>query len=176
MTDGSIVRDDDRVTFRYERHLRQPIETVWRAITEPAEIERWAGTRPEIDLVPGGAYVTHHGTGDRVVDRIVRLDPPRLFAHTFWAHVNPSAVVTWELTPVGDGCRLVLTHTLAMDDVRAAAATVAMNDHPAVIIARNGAGWHHLLDRLDALLDRRDLPWTADDQRALQDRYAAMIG
>jgi uncharacterized protein YndB with AHSA1/START domain len=148
VNEGTIEQTDEMVTCRFERLLRHPPEVVWQAITEPDQIDRWMGTRPEIDLRPGGHYITHHGTGDRVVDRITRLEPPRLLEHTFWAHVNPSARVTWELSPAGDGCLLVLTHRLSLDDVRRAAATVAAGDDISAIISRNRAGWQRLLDTL----------------------------
>jgi uncharacterized protein YndB with AHSA1/START domain len=148
VNEGTIEQRDEMVTCRFERLLRHPVEVVWQAITDPDEIGRWMGTRPEIDLRPGGRYVTHHGTGDVVTDRITRLEPPRLLEHTFWEHVNPSARVTWELSPAGDGCRLVLTHRLSLEDVRRAAATVAAGDDIATIISRNRAGWDRLLDML----------------------------
>jgi len=172
---GTIEHGDGIVTCRFERLLRHPVEVVWQAITEPDEIERWMGTRPEIDLRPGGHYITHHRSGDRVADRITRLEPPRLLEHTFWEHVNPSARVTWELSPAGHGCRLVLTHRLSLDDVRRAAATVAAGDDIVTIISRNCAGWHHLLDMLAAALDGQRAPWSDQDQKAWQERYAAML-
>lgn len=175
MNQGTIHQADGRVTFRFARRLRHPVEAVWRAITDPREIERWTGMRPELDLRPGGEYVTHHGSGDRVVDRVVRVDPPHLFEHTFWVHVNPTALVTWELHPVADGCLLVLTHSLALDDVHMAAAKLGMGDDDTTILARNGAGWHHLLDRLESRLDERAPDWSEESQRELQGRYAALL-
>jgi uncharacterized protein YndB with AHSA1/START domain len=174
--DGSIEQHDGRVRFRYERRLRHPVETVWRAITDPAHIEAWIGARPEIDLRPGGEYVTYHGAGDRVLDHIVRLEPPRLLEHTFWQQVNPSALVTWELSPIPEGCRLLLTHALDLADARAAAETLARGDGIATILSRNGAGWHRLLDKLTDTLDGRTTPWSAADQQALRQRYAAQLG
>ncbi|MFZ0121376.1 MAG: SRPBCC domain-containing protein [Pseudonocardiaceae bacterium] len=134
MRDGIIEQRDGRVTCRYERLLHHSIEVVWKAITDPEEIERWMGSRPEIDLRAGGHYISYHQARDRVVDRIERVEVPRLFAHTFWVHVNPTALVTWELVPTEPGCRLALTHSLGTDDVRTAAATVALGDDPSVII------------------------------------------
>jgi uncharacterized protein YndB with AHSA1/START domain/DNA/RNA-binding domain of Phe-tRNA-synthetase-like protein len=160
MSDGTIEQADGRVTFRFERRLRHPIDVVWKAITDPAEIEAWFGGRVEIELKPGGHYISHHRGGVRVVDRIVRLEPPTVLEHTFWEHVNPSALVTWELCPIDEGCVLVLTHSIAMDDVRAAAATVALGDDETIILSRNAAGWHHLLDMLEAALDGRSLEWS----------------
>lgn len=175
MNEGTIEQHGEMVTCRFERLLRHPVEVVWQAITEPDEIERWMGTRPEIDLRPGGRYVTRHRTGDEVIDLITRLEPPRLLEHTFWEHVNPSARVTWELSPAGDGCRLVLTHRLSLGDIRRAAATMAAGDDVITIISRNCAGWHHLLDVLAATLDGRRAPWSDQDQKDCQERYAALV-
>jgi uncharacterized protein YndB with AHSA1/START domain len=175
VNEGTIEQHGEMVTCRFERLLRHPVEVVWQAITEPDELERWMGTRPEIDLRPGGRYITRHGTGDVVTDRVTRLEPPRLLEHTFWEHVNPSARVTWELSPAGDGCRLVLTHRLSLSDVRRAAATVAAGDDIVTIISRNCAGWHHLLDMLAATLDGRRAPWSDQDQKDCQERYAALV-
>jgi uncharacterized protein YndB with AHSA1/START domain len=176
MTDGTIEQCDDIVTFRYERDLRYPIDAVWQSITDPEEIERWMGTRPEIDLKPGGRYISHHGTGDKVVDRVERVEPPYLFEHTFWVEVNPSALVTWELTPTDDGCRLVLTHTLSMEDVKSAAESVARGDSVSLILSRNAAGWHQLLNKLGATLDGHDAPWSDEAHGALLDKYGALLG
>lgn len=176
MTDGTIERSGDRVAFRYERRLRHPIDVVWRAITDPAENGAWFGGRVEIELKPGGSYISHHANGMRVVDRVVRLEPPTLLEHTFWVDVNPGALVTWELHPSEDGCILVLTHSLSLHDVRGAAATVASGDDPTTILSRNAAGWHHLLDKLAAALEGRGLEWSEQSRKALQARYAAMLG
>jgi uncharacterized protein YndB with AHSA1/START domain len=175
VSDGTIEQRDGKITCRYERHLRHPVEVLWQAITDPDEIERWTGSRPEIDLRPGGHYITRHGTGDEVVDRITRLEPPRLLEHTFWVHINPTALVAWELSPAAGGCRLVLTHTLDIEDVRTAARTMALGDDLTAIVSRNSAGWHRLLDKLTWTLDGRDVPWSERDQQALQERYAAML-
>jgi uncharacterized protein YndB with AHSA1/START domain len=114
-----------------QRRLNHPPEVVWRSITDPTEIERWTGSRPQIDLRPGGAYVWAHHSGDRIVDRVVQVDPPVLFAHTFSAQADPSALVTWRITPVANGCLLVLT----------------------AVVSRDGAGWRRLLDRMVAVLE-----------------------
>ena len=133
MTDGSIEAQDGTYIFRYERELPDPIERVWLAITDADEIASWTGGRPEIDLHPGGRYVSHHGNGMTVVDRVERVEPPRVFEHTFWLEVNPSPLVTWELSPSGTGCRLTLTHRMSHADVEAAANSVAKGDSLALM-------------------------------------------
>lgn len=176
MSEGTVEQRDGRVTCRYERHFRHPIDVVWKAVTDPDELERWGGARPEIDLRPGGRYVTHHQGGSlRVEDRITRVEPPRLLEHTYFSHINPTALVTWELSPTEEGCRLVLTHSLDMDDLRAAAATMFPGDDITTIVSRNAAGWHRLLDLLTGTLDGHGIPWSEQHQKALQQRYAARL-
>src|SRR5947209_12639395 len=98
MNDGLIEASDGHLIFHYERELPCSVDVVWRAITDPIENESWFGGSMEIELQPGGQFVSHQG-GMRVVDRVVRIEPPTLLEHTFWVEINPSAVVTWELTP-----------------------------------------------------------------------------
>lgn len=150
--DGMIDREGGFVVFRYERALPQPVPRVWAAVTEPAGIERWLGRRPSLDLRPGGAYVVGHGQGGPVADRVLRVEPPTLFEHTFRAPVNPDSRVTWELADAPDGSMLTLTHRLSDADLENAAATVAAGDDRGLIIARNAAGWRRVLDTLEAAL------------------------
>lgn len=177
---GTVEQRDGRVTFRYQRLLPYAVDTVWRAITDPDQLAHWLGSRPEIDLRPGGEYVTVHTSPDgqrtdRVVDTVVRLDPPRVFQHTFWAKVNPSALVTWELTPVEEGTRLDLTHAVDLADIEAVASDAPNGADIVTVLSRNAAGWHRLLDKLTAALDGSDPSWSPENQRALQQRYAELL-
>lgn len=173
MSHGTIEFTEDRVTYHYEWHLHHAISSVWKAITDPEQVAAWFGGRVEIDLKPGGAYISYHRGDMRVVDRIVRLEPPKLLEHTFWAEVNPSALVTWELHPSEQDCVLVLSHSLSMADIQAA--RQRFGDDPMVILSRNAAGWHHLLDKLGAALQSTELEWSEQAQKELQTHYAAML-
>ena len=53
MTDYGTIEtlDDGRYVLRYERQLRHPVEKVWQALTDPAEIEAW-WARAELELAP----------------------------------------------------------------------------------------------------------------------------
>ncbi len=83
--DRTLVRAGDRHVLRFERHLAHPVERVWRALTEPAELAHWFPGQPSIELRVGGAatfaqpgfdvdpaLMPTHGT-------VIELDPPRLF-------------------------------------------------------------------------------------------------
>jgi len=148
----TVQRSGDRISLRYERVLRHPVEVVWAAITDPDQINGWWGTRPEIDLRVGGDYVSYHATGDRVVDRIVRLEPPYVLAHTFWQHVNPDALVTYELRPTDDGTLLVLTHEMTENDLRTAAESMQWDGDIYDLLSRTAAGWPRLLTKLASSL------------------------
>lgn len=176
MTNGTVERTADHVTFSREHRFDRPIEAVWHAITVPAEVQRWMGTRPEIERRQGGQYVIHHQGDHRVVDRVLRVEPPRLFEHTYFEHLNPGAVVTWALGPAhAGGCSLTLTHVLTTDDVRGALSGVAAGDDEITVLSRNAAGWHQLLDLLRTHLGE-DVPARSLDERlALQRRYAELL-
>ncbi|GAB2474391.1 SRPBCC family protein [Jatrophihabitans fulvus] len=152
-------RPADRIVLRYERFLPHPVEAVWSAVTDPAEIGAWWGHRPEIDLRVGGDYVSHHKSGDRVVDRVLRVEPPHLFAHTYWHHLNPDAVVTYELTAVSGGTLLVLTHEMSEHDLHVAARSVPGDLDVYELLSRTAGGWPRLLGKiaesLGAAADRR---------------------
>ena len=113
-------------TIRLERTLDAPVETVWRYLTE-AELRR--------DWFMGGSDATRGGEFELKVDhdnlsedkdveypegyaqfkgtvwseKVIRFEPPRLLETTFQSGKN--GTVTYELTPVGDKSRLVITHS-----------------------------------------------------------------
>lgn len=173
MTDGTVEREGKWIVLRYDRRLAHPVEVVWEALTQPAAVGAWFGGRVEVDLREGGEYVTYHETGDRVVDRITRLEPPRVFEHTFWVHLNPDARVSYELEPAAEGCRLVLTHRLTTHDLAVAAEAYGWDD-PMAQVPRTAAGWHRLLDRLESTLDGLQ-PDPSGHGPELVERYAAKL-
>ena len=159
-------------TLRFERRLKHPVEKVWRALTEPAELEHWFPQRVEgASSADGGPFVPGGklrfpfreplmlGDEDEVVPdfegEVLEVDPPRLLSYT-WA----GDVLRFELIPDGDdGCLLVFTDTFT--------------EHGKA--ARDGSGWHVCLDGLEARLDHAAPP-EADRWRGLYDHYAAAFG
>jgi uncharacterized protein YndB with AHSA1/START domain len=100
MMSGSQQIVDGRPALRFERRLNHSIERVWRAVTEPAELERWFVSEVPWQPVEGETFEALGESG-----RITTLDPPRLLAWT-WGVERFS----FELAPDGDGCLLVFTH------------------------------------------------------------------
>ncbi len=51
---GSYTTIQDKPALRFERRLSHPIDVVWRAITEPDELEHWFPSKVQVDLREGG--------------------------------------------------------------------------------------------------------------------------
>src|ERR1700677_4090619 len=169
-SDGTVTEVGDGLyELRFERRYELPIETVWAALTDPARLGEWLA-RAKVDLRLGGLIELEWPTlGDGLKEKIVALDPPRLFAFD-WSEPDgaPGSVVRWELFEEAAGCRLVMTHTLLR------------TGH----LLDVASGWHNILDGLHAAAARdAPLPWSAEREQAgrarqlahLVDRYRARL-
>jgi uncharacterized protein YndB with AHSA1/START domain len=114
--DGEVLVDGDRAVLRFERRLPYPVETVWAAITEPAQRDRWMGPT-SIDPRAGGRIETV-AVGPplppdrkRMTGRILVWDPPHVFEHEWHQPIVEPGVVRYELRPDGDGTVLRFTHS-----------------------------------------------------------------
>jgi uncharacterized protein YndB with AHSA1/START domain len=135
MTDATLLTDRARPAVRLERHLADPPEVVWRALTEREQLRSWF---PCDVLLDGGRW--------RVGAAITFPFQPKVIELTLTGEVlevdEPNALAfTWgedtlrfELLPEDGGTRLVLIDEL-----------------PPGAAARNAAGWEQCLDRLQSL-------------------------
>jgi uncharacterized protein YndB with AHSA1/START domain len=142
MTDYGTIEtlDHGRYVLRYERQHHHPVEKVWEALTDPAQVEEW-WARAEVELAEGGRARLEWLNGDAVAEgRISRLEPP----HTIEFDTDIHGRLLWELQPDGDATRLTLTVTAELPD-----------DH----LASVRAGWHSHLDFLEDALDGRPVDW-----------------
>jgi uncharacterized protein YndB with AHSA1/START domain len=157
---GAYETIENRPALRFERRLSHPVEVVWRAITESDELEHWFPSRVEVDELGPDAEITfrfeHMPLEDApttLTGRVTEFDPPRLFAFT-WGEDH----LRFELEPVGDSndaCVLRLTVLLDAQDKA----------------ARDGAGWHVCLDRLETRLDGSGKTRAGEDWRGLYEEY-----
>jgi uncharacterized protein YndB with AHSA1/START domain len=73
MAEAELARFIDRWTMEYVRFYPHPIERVWRAITDPAELAQWFIPPTKWELKVGGAYRMHD---DGFAGTILTVDPP----------------------------------------------------------------------------------------------------
>ena len=94
-------------------HIEAPVEAVWAALTEPADIMAWMGEDSEVavDLKVGGHYQFFYGA---TTGTFAEIEAPRRLAYTWrqmeWQSHWPDSVVGWTLTPNGRGTEVHLTH------------------------------------------------------------------
>jgi uncharacterized protein YndB with AHSA1/START domain len=130
---GTFETVDGRPTVRFERRLAHPVDAVWRAVTEPTELAHWFPARVSVEHRVGGpiAFVFEHGEAPPSEGEVLEFEPPHRFAFT-WG----GSVLRFVLEPDAGGCRLTFTHALTERESA----------------ARDAAGWHVCLDRMEERL------------------------
>ena len=98
--------------------LKAPIERVWTAITDPAELSMWFPDRVELDLRPGGGGFLDWDEHGKHQLRVELAEPP---THLVWHWMTDAGTpfdealatrVEWTLTPTaGGGTILELVET-----------------------------------------------------------------
>jgi uncharacterized protein YndB with AHSA1/START domain len=111
--DGTFTRDKDTAVVRFERLLDHDITKVWAALTKPDELARWLA-EVEIDPRPGSRVEMRFANppGYLVRGIVTRIDALKVLEHTWTSPGEPDGVVKWQLIAVGEGCLLLMTHTV----------------------------------------------------------------
>ena len=107
-----------RPTHVYEVYIRTTPERLWQAITDGADTARYFyGTIVSSSWLPGEPLVYTYPDGSPAADGVVlEVDPPTRLVHTFHALWDDDTTadrphrMTWQITQLGDTCRLVVTH------------------------------------------------------------------
>lgn len=106
---GAFVRQGSTSALRYERRYNRPVETVWKALTEPARLADWMG-QAEVDPYVGGRYELFTNSPDPIRGRVVTWKPPELLEFSWTSQGAPNSVVRCELVPDGAGTKLIFMH------------------------------------------------------------------
>ena len=152
---GALARHRDAVTLTFTRRLAHPVETVWRAVTEPEHLAAWFPQGIVGDRRAGAQLRFVSSTGDAFDGQMLVFDPPTLMELTWGTdHIRIS------LEADGDGTLLTLTDTFA--ELGKA--------------ARDGAGWHECLDRLGNELDGVPQDAWGEHWREINAAYVERLG
>ena len=102
----------------FEIYIKTTPERLWEAITDPEIRSKYTfGARYSSDWTAGSRYEMSHpnatllGEGENL-----EVDPPRRLVQTMvalWGEdvkAEGTSRITWEIEPVGDSCRLTVTH------------------------------------------------------------------
>ena len=103
----------------FEIYIRTTPERLWEAITDPDIRARYHfGVSARSDWAEGSGYQLTHPNSEAALAEGENLvvDPPRKLVQSMkvlWsdaARAEATSRVTWEIEPVGDSCRLIVTH------------------------------------------------------------------
>lgn len=149
---GRIVVKEDLAAIEFERHLKQPLDRVWKAITDQDQLSKWylckvhvkGGTGGRIDLW----FAKTHVYGE-----IKIWEPPRVFEHEW--NIDPGfglpegerTIVRWELLEELNGTMIRLSH---FNFTKKTALGFTEGLEPAT-------SDHIILDRLQAFLNSESL-------------------
>ncbi|HWF71907.1 MAG TPA: SRPBCC domain-containing protein [Solirubrobacteraceae bacterium] len=150
--------DDGRWQLRFTRTLRHPVDTVWRAISEPEHLAHWFPTTIEGERAAGAPlrFTFPGGQAPPFDGEMIACDPPSLM-ELRW---GPDTI-RLELRPIPGGTELTLLDTL--EELGKA--------------ARDGAGWHTCLDALEGDLDGAEIAREAIDRWSeVHERYVEDFG
>ena len=137
----------------FEIYIRTTPERLWEAITDPAIRAKYQfGAGIESDWTPGSRYQLEPPGVERPLAE--GREPRRRAAHrlvqtlhTLWseqAGARATSRVTWEIEPVGDSCRLTVTHD-QLPETASSRAVRRMADDPVrpQDLAGNRSDPHH---------------------------------
>ena len=108
----------------FEIYIKATPERIWDAITDPAIRAKYHfGVSARSDWQEGSGYqLVHAGSeGPLAEGENLVVDPPRKLVQSMdvlWsdeAKAEATSRVTWEIEPVGDSCRLIVTHDQLRD-------------------------------------------------------------
>jgi uncharacterized protein YndB with AHSA1/START domain len=143
----------------FEIYIKTTPERLWKALTDPEMRSKYTfGAVVTSDWTAGSRYEAV-GRGTPIFEgENLEVDPPRRLVQHFralWsegAKSEGTSRVTWEIEPVGDSCRLIVTH----DQLREGAN------------AELYGGWPMILSGIKTLLETGEILTTPGSLRWMQ--------
>ena len=146
--------------------IEAPVDRVWAEITRTGVIQRpLYNTILETDLKPGSPvkYFSPDRKRIFVIGRIVDVEPPKMLRHTymFTTKDEPPTLVTWNLEPTDDGCRVTVTHEGWTEEHKAP--------------EKSAGGWREILGLLKAEIETGQIPLKTRMTYAMMNRMMWMM-
>src|SRR5437899_6090897 len=116
---GLKTKLEARMEKVFEIYIKTTPERLWEAITDSEIRSKYNfGVRIDSDWTKGSRYATSHPATDAPLGegQNLEVDPPRRLVQSMralWSDdvkKEGTSRVTWEIEPVGDSCRLTVTH------------------------------------------------------------------
>jgi uncharacterized protein YndB with AHSA1/START domain len=142
--------EDKTMEKVFEIYIKTTPERLWQAITDPEMRSKYSfGVAVRSDWTPGSHYEGGSPLSPSLIieGENLEVDPPRRLVQSFralWSDEVKSegtSRVTWQIEPVGDSCRLIVTHDQLREDA---------NDELY-------GGWMMILSGLKTLLETGEL-------------------
>lgn len=151
---GGFERRDDRIDMRFERHYPRSVEKVWSALTDPVRLHDWMGAA-YVEPRVGGRYELMLDGPNPMIGHVVIWEPPHVLEFTWSNAHSPDSTARYELSPEGDGARVIFMHRGA----------------PYANRALMLPGWHFYFERLGAHLTEAAARQSKHSWRELQAIY-----
>jgi uncharacterized protein YndB with AHSA1/START domain len=154
--DGELEQVGGQWRLRFTRTLQHPVATVWRALTEPEQLKAWFPDGIDGEWRVGATWTFGPAGGPAFTGEVLEVDAPRSLEFT-WGTDR----LRFQLAARDDGCVLTLLDTF--DELGKA--------------ARDSAGWHVCIDKLEHHLDGTTAVWDDSGRWAqLNPAYAEKFG
>ncbi|HET7636926.1 MAG TPA: metalloregulator ArsR/SmtB family transcription factor [Candidatus Limnocylindria bacterium] len=149
--------EEDLMEKVFEIYIKTTPERLWQAITDSEMRRRYSfGVGIETDWKVGSPYRGMHRASPTPITEgeNLEVDPPRRLVQSYRAlwgddvRAEGTSRVTWEITPVGDSCRLLVTH----------------GDLPEGANEQLYGGWPMILSGLKTLLETGEMLTTPGSQ------------
>jgi uncharacterized protein YndB with AHSA1/START domain/DNA-binding transcriptional ArsR family regulator len=150
--------EDTTMEKVFEIYIKTTAERLWQAITDPALRRKYNfGVGVESDWTPGSRYtgISPMAPSAILEGENLEVDPPRRLVQAFRALWSDdvkregTSRVTWEIEPIGDSCRLTVTHDQLREDAN----------------SELYGGWMMILSGLKTLLETGELLTTPGSLR-----------
>jgi uncharacterized protein YndB with AHSA1/START domain len=152
---GTLEGQGDRWRLIFTRRFAHPIEKVWRAVTEPEDLETWFPQAIIGERRTGATLRFVSSSGDGFDGELLVFDPPTT-VEFMWGTDR----LRIELQDEDGATRLTLTDVFG--ELGKA--------------ARDGAGWHECLERLGVALGGGEPAAWGDCWRSVHPRYVECFG